>query len=247
MYGVWPGSVHSLSTSWRPKPDTAGSASALSTQRHCQISQRPAPLSLAPVLAAKEACGVTLARQRDPVQWLPRVWSDARYGAELLVCNGDIIYADNAIEPVATTPWNKDTEHVVGEGMAVANDLDGFRARYRYHLADPKLRRSTQRRPCPTRGTTMRSSMIGVRSSSPRSKAQLLEDGQRAWFEYHPHTGPPEEPRRIYRTVRWGAHVEALRSRLPLDAPATSCAQASRRVMRGSDPADEDDPRCDAI
>jgi len=39
-------------------------------------------------------------------------------------------------------------------------------------------------------------------------KGQLLKDGVQAWFDYHPHTGPPEEPQRVYRTVRWGPHVE---------------------------------------
>ena len=39
-------------------------------------------------------------------------------------------------------------------------------------------------------------------------KGQLLEDGQRAFFEYWPLTGPPEEPRRVYRNVTWGPHAE---------------------------------------
>ena len=148
-------------------------------------------------------------KAEDPSSGFPAFGAMLDMVPDFFVCNGDIIYADNAIEPVATTPWNKDTEHVVGEGMAVANDLDGFRARYRYHLADPKLGAFYAATPLVN---TWDDHEIfddwGAEKLVSEGKAQLLEDGQRAWFEYHPHTGPPEEPRRIYRTVRWGAHVE---------------------------------------
>ena len=55
------------------------------------------------------------------------------------MCNGDAIYADNAIDSVATQPWISGREHIAAEGMGSATDLDGFRARYQYHYDDPKL------------------------------------------------------------------------------------------------------------
>ena len=137
---------------------------------------------------------------------------------DFFMCNGDFIYADNAIEAVGSMPWNKGTSHVVGEGMAVASDLDGFRARYRYHLADDKLAAFLA-------STSLLSTWDdheivddwGAEKMRAAGQGALLEAGQRAWFEYQPHEGPSAEPRRVYRTVRWGAHVElfVLDCRLP--------------------------------
>lgn len=128
---------------------------------------------------------------------------------DFFVCNGDFIYADNAIEPVATTFWNKGDEHVIGEGMAVASDLAGFRARYRYHLADPKLASFLA---CTPMLSTWDDHEIvddwGAERMRNNGQAQLLEDGMRAWFEYQPYLPPRDEPRRVYRTARWGPHVE---------------------------------------
>jgi alkaline phosphatase D len=128
---------------------------------------------------------------------------------DFFVCNGDIIYADNAIEEEATTFWNKGAKHVVGEGMAVANDLAGFRARYRYHLDDPKLAKLYAA--TPLFNTWDDHEIIddwGAQRLIADGKGQLLEDGMRAWFDYHPHVGPWVEPRRLYRSARWGRHVE---------------------------------------
>ena len=56
--------------------------------------------------------------------------------------NGDSIYADNAIEAKSTQFWNKDKEYLTPPGtdiIPVATDLEGFRARYKYHLEDSAL------------------------------------------------------------------------------------------------------------
>jgi len=129
---------------------------------------------------------------------------------DFFVCNGDFIYADNAIKPVGTMPWNKGAEHVIGEGMKLATTLGGFRARYRYHLADPKLQSFLAN--TPMLSTWDDHEIVddwGAEWLIAKGEAQLLEDGLRAWFEYQPYVSPfPSQPRRVYRTQRWGLHVE---------------------------------------
>ncbi len=129
---------------------------------------------------------------------------------DFFACNGDFIYADNAIDAVASTPWNKGDEHVVGEGMTLASDLAGFRARYRYHLADPKLAAFLAATPIVS--TWDDHEIVddwGAERLLAEGKGQLLEDGMRAWFDYQPYSSPvPAEPRRVYRRERWGPHLE---------------------------------------
>jgi len=92
--------------------------------------------------------------------------------------------------------------------IPIATDLEAFRGRYKYHLEDPAL------------GSLLANTVVYntwddheiTDDWGPRliaeGKGQLLEDGQRAFFEYWPVCGPPSEPRRVYRSVAWGAHAE---------------------------------------
>lgn len=129
---------------------------------------------------------------------------------DFFMCNGDFIYADNAIDPVGKEPWNLGIQHVVNaEGMGVANDLGGFRARYRYHYEDPKL--GAFLAATPMLATWDDHEIFddwGALRLVQQGKGDLLEAGMRAFFEYSVHRGPPEEPRRVYRRSVWGPHCE---------------------------------------
>ena len=130
---------------------------------------------------------------------------------DFFVCNGDAIYANNTIDATSSELWTKGKQFVEGEGMAHATDLEGFRARYRYHLADKALMEFYSRVPVfATWNDHEVDEDWGAERLRLDGKAELLEAGSRAWFEYNVHQGPPEEPRRVYRAVRWGPHAEML-------------------------------------
>ena len=161
---------------------------------------------------------------------------------DFFMCNGDAIYADNAIDSVATQPWISGREHIAAEGMGSATDLDGFRARYQYHYDDPKLSAFYAR--VPIFATWDDHEILddwGGQKLVEQGDAELLEAGMRAWFEYNVHAGPPEEPRRVYRAARWGPHVELLildcrtyRAAHDPDLTATSTSTPQMRTMLGA-------------
>lgn len=155
---------------------------------------------------------------------------------DFFVCNGDVVYADNAIDAVASQPWLRSQEHVVASGMGAATDLDGFRSRYQYHYADPKLAAFYANVPSfATWDDHEITDDWGAQALRDRGDGDLLEAGMRAWFEYNVHTGPPEEPRRVYRSAQWGKHCELFildcRSyRAPRDVDLTAAATATPQM-----------------
>jgi len=128
---------------------------------------------------------------------------------DFIQINGDAIYADNAIEAVSTCPFNKGARHRGGVDQPAATELEGFRARYRYHLEDPVYARFLASTPVfNTWDDHEITDDWGAQRLVNSGQEQLLRDGAQAFFEYWPVVGPKEEPNRIYRTARWGPHAE---------------------------------------
>jgi alkaline phosphatase D len=116
----------------------------------------------------------------------------SRRRPDLFLFVGDTIYADQACGG---------TRHV-RMPVSVAASLDGFRAKHRYNRADPALQaffRTTSVYPIWDDHE--------VRNNfGPEDP--LMPAGRRAFQEYFPVIGPPDEPARLYRAIRWGRHVE---------------------------------------
>ena len=113
--------------------------------------------------------------------------------AELFLFVGDTIYADQAC---GGTPH-------VRMPVSVAESLADFRAKHRYNRADPALQaffRTTTVYPI-WDDHEVRNNFVGPEDP-------LMPVGRRAFQEYFPVVGPPEEPERLYRAIRWGRHVE---------------------------------------
>jgi alkaline phosphatase D len=142
---------------------------------------------------------------RDAVEGFPIMETIHDWRPDVFVGLGDMIYADNACD---ATGLYGNTQLPGAFGPAI--DLEGFRAHWRYNRADPASQRLL--------GST---SYIGVwddhevindfgpltdvGSAPPYPPGlHLLPIGLRAFLDYTPVASAP----RLYRSLRWGRHLE---------------------------------------
>jgi alkaline phosphatase D len=141
---------------------------------------------------------------RDATEGIPIAETVAAWQPDVFVGLGDMIYADNACDPVG----RYGNPQVPG-GFGPAVDLAGFREHWRYNRADPALQ-----------GLLARSSYVGVwddhevvndfgpltdaPSTPPYTGEHLLPLGRQAFLDYTPLVSET----RLYRSLRWGKHLE---------------------------------------
>jgi len=116
----------------------------------------------------------------------------ARRAPDLFLFVGDTIYADQACGGAAH----------VRMPTSVAASLEDFRAKHRYNRSDPAVQaffRTTSVYPIWDDHE--------VRNNFGPTDP-LMPAGLRAFQEYFPVAGPTGEPQRLYRSRRWGRHVE---------------------------------------
>ena len=106
---------------------------------------------------------------------------------------GDLIYSDN---PCPSPP------NVPGSDF-LASSLDGYRAKHRYQREDLSLRRFLAAVPVYAIWDDHE-----VRNNFSGPHESLMEAGRRAFLEYWPIQTLPQEPSRLYRRFRRGAHLE---------------------------------------
>jgi alkaline phosphatase D len=111
---------------------------------------------------------------------------------------GDGVYVDSACQVPDNEPGAEE----------VATDLEGMRARYRYHLEDAAYAEFLAQTPVYVTWDDheVTDDFGGVELSTVNP--ELLVAGQQAFFEYWPLSGPQAEPRQIYRPVKYGAHAD---------------------------------------
>jgi alkaline phosphatase D len=141
---------------------------------------------------------------RHSVEGIPIAETIAGWRPDVFVGLGDMIYADNACDPVG-----RYGDPQVPGGFGPAIDVAGFREHWRYNRADPALQRVLA-------GT----SYVGVwddhevvndfgpltdaPTTPPYTGAHLLPLGRQAFLDYSP-LGSEE---RLYRSLRWGRNLE---------------------------------------
>jgi len=144
---------------------------------------------------------------RDAQQGFPIMDTIREWEPDIFVGLGDMIYADNAC--AAAGRYGNDQ---LGD-LGVAVDLAGFWEHWRYNRADrasQRLLRST--------------SYIGVwddhevvndfgpltdaPTAPPYTGAHLLPVGLDAFIDYTPIATVPSDSKRLYRSLRWGRHLE---------------------------------------
>jgi alkaline phosphatase D len=118
----------------------------------------------------------------------------ARHQPDFFLFVGDTIYAD---QPCGTRP------HAPGADY-IAQSLTEFHGKHRYNRADPALQAFFK-----TTSVFAIWDDHEVRNNFSGPTHPLMPTGLRAMLDYWPIEGPAEEPRRLYRAVRWGRHVEA--------------------------------------
>jgi alkaline phosphatase D len=116
----------------------------------------------------------------------------ARRAADLFLFVGDTIYADQVCGPAA---------HVPGPGGFAATLAD-YHAKHRYNRADPAVQEFFRTTPVYAIWDDH-----DVRNNFDAADP-LMPIGRRAFRDYWGIEGTPEDPDRLYRSVRWGRHLE---------------------------------------
>jgi len=130
---------------------------------------------------------------------------------ELFVGVGDMIYADGLCEAIGRYGNTQ-----IPASFGKAADLRGFRAHWRYSRADPGLRRllaETAYFPVWDDHEVLNDfgPLHDTRTEPPyRDGEHLLPLGLAAMLEQNPIAEHKRTPQRLYRSVRWGQHLELL-------------------------------------
>src|SRR5919106_2446491 len=141
---------------------------------------------------------------RDAREGFPIMDTIRAFRPDVFVGLGDMIYADNACDPVG----RYGNPQVPGE-FGPATDLPGFHEHWRYNRADPALQRLLDS-----------AGYVGVwddhevvndfgpltdaPTTPPYTGAHLLPLGRQAFLDYTPLSSES----RLYRSLRWGKHLE---------------------------------------
>lgn len=190
-------------------------------------------------VAVRLAFGGDVAGQnvcRDAVEGFPIADTIRRFAPDVFVGLGDMIYADNACEAVG----RYGNAQLPG-GFGPATDLPGFWAHWRYNRADPALQRLL--------GSA---AYVGVwddhevvndfgplhdtRATPPYTPGvHLLPIGLDAFLDYTPIAAPEATPERLFRSLRWGKHLElfVLDTRQYRDANSAEDSPLQPKTMLG--------------
>jgi alkaline phosphatase D len=146
---------------------------------------------------------------RDRARGFPVFEGVARYAPDLFIGLGDMIYADSVCEARGL----HGNDQVPG-GYGVGTDLASYRAHWRYTREDPAFARVLATTPYLAiwddhEIVNDAGPLHDTRREPPWTEGvHLLPIGLRAFLEYNPIVLDRRTPDRLYRTLRWGRHVE---------------------------------------
>lgn len=131
--------------------------------------------------------------------------------------SGDCIYADNPLQPEVRLEDGRVWKNLMTpEKAKVAETLAEFRGCYAYNLLDENVRRFNARIPIAAQWDDHETcnnwypgrTMDGDPRYQVKSCDLLAARARRAFLDYLPLRYDPLDPERIYRSFRWGPHVE---------------------------------------
>ena len=166
---------------------------------------------------------------RDAAEGFPIMDTIRRSRPDVFVGLGDMIYADNA----CNTPGRYGNAQVPGPGPAV--DLAGFWSHWHYNRADA----ASQRLLASTGYVGVWDDHEVVNDFGPLHDTvggvHLLPLGLQAFLDYTPIAIASNTPKRLYRSLRWGKHLElfVLDTRQYRDANSTSDSPDRPKTMLG--------------
>jgi len=120
----------------------------------------------------------------------------AELKAQLFLLLGDSIYADNLCPSPPNLPGSELNAAEIGT-------LEAYRAKHRYNRADPAYQALLAKMPIYATWDDHE-----VLDNFAGTEETLTETGLQAFLEYYPIAPHPEDPNRIYRSFRWGRHLE---------------------------------------
>jgi alkaline phosphatase D len=135
---------------------------------------------------------------------------------DFFVHSGDLIYADNPLEPEVDLPGGGKWRNLVTEEKSkVAETVDEFRGNHRYNLTDELVRRFNTQVPQYVQwddhdvtDNWFHSRIIDDPRYTVKSAGLLAARAKRAMFEFTPIVGHPVEADRVYRRIRRGPHLD---------------------------------------
>jgi alkaline phosphatase D len=173
---------------------------------------------------------------RDATDGIPIAATIEAWRPDIFVGLGDMIYADDVC--LATGRYGNAQ---IPRAQAQATDLAGFWAHWRYNRADPALQ-----------SLLATSGYVGVwddhevlndfgpltdtRATPPYDPTvHLMPIGRQAFQDYTPLTAAPDDPTRLFRSLRVGAHLEliVLDTRQYRDANSATDDAAAPKSMLG--------------
>ncbi|MAV24495.1 MAG: hypothetical protein CMQ05_00050 [Gammaproteobacteria bacterium] len=145
-----------------------------------------------------------------------------RVQADFFVANGDMIYADNDCPETGIEPgWKNIPADFPGVGNPSVDWMDSvvvaevFNAHWRYNREDEHFQAFLATTPVYVQWDdheVINDFGAPWASYPPQPErsgfANVVAAGRKSLFDYHPMTRHPTEPDRIYRSFRWGQHVE---------------------------------------
>jgi alkaline phosphatase D len=166
---------------------------------------------------------------RDASEGFPIMDTIRRSRPDVFVGLGDMIYADNA----CNTPGRYGNPQVPGPGPAV--DLAGFWAHWRYNRGDA----ASQRLLASTGYVGVWDDHEVLNDFGPLHDTvggvHLLPLGLQAFIDYTPIAIAQNTPKRLYRSLRWGKHLElfVLDTRQYRDANSAPDSPGRPKTMLG--------------
>jgi alkaline phosphatase D len=146
---------------------------------------------------------------RDAREGFPIMDTIRRLGPDVFVGLGDLIYADNACESVG-----RYGNAQMRGGFGPAVDLAGFWAALalqprRQRLSAPSCKHVLRRRLGRPRGRErLRPADRHALDAAVHGRVHLLPIGLEAFLDYTPIAVAKNTPKRLYRSLRWGKHME---------------------------------------
>ncbi|MBU1192267.1 MAG: alkaline phosphatase D family protein [Gammaproteobacteria bacterium] len=148
---------------------------------------------------------------RDATEGFPVFRAVNKLELDFFIGLGDMIYADGICKPTG----RYGNSQVAGEFIQSA-DLDNYRAHWKYNREDDAFRQLLA-------GTSYLAvwddhevvndfgPQQDTRDAPPYSLAvHLMPIGLRAFLDYNPVAGNSDDPGQLYRSVRWGKHLELI-------------------------------------
>jgi alkaline phosphatase D len=171
---------------------------------------------------------------RDAAEGFPIANTIRTWKPDVFVGLGDMIYADNACEAVG----RYGNAQLAG-GFGPASDLAGFWAHWRYNRGDPALQRLLAA--APYVGVWDDHEIVNdagpLHDPLPPSAPgpHLLPLALDAFVDYTPIAIAENTPKRLYRSLRWGKHLElfVLDTRQYRDANGAEDSEARPKTMLG--------------